>query len=78
MVESANVLEDAGLQNSRSANNDRTEDFDIRKNILDSKLIEGSELSAPYDPDQDERRKSFQKKEADLAERIRKRDLEKK
>lgn len=78
MVEGANVLEDAGLQNSRSANNDRSEDFDIKKKMLDSKLIEASVLPDPYDAQKDERRKSLIRKEAELAEKIKVRDMKKK
>ena len=62
MVENANVLEDAGvISNSQVKDNrhhDRSEEhFDMDKNILDSKLIEKSELLVPYKPSEEEQKR---------------------
>lgn len=60
MVENANVLEDAGVISNSNASRDHgrreksEEIFDANGNILDSRLIEKSELLVPYNPD-DER-----------------------
>lgn len=51
MVENANVLEDAGIASNSQikTNKDKSEDYiDMNKNILDSKLIEESDLPEPY------------------------------
>ena len=67
MVENANVLEDAGINNSNSQikGNDKgkvEEPFDIDKSLLDSKLIEKSELSQPYDPETEDRHDPLEKR----------------
>ena len=52
MVENANVLEEAGLGSTDE--NDRSDEaFDMKNDILDQKLIEKSELIAPYEAPQD-------------------------
>lgn len=60
MVENANVLEDAGVISNSGASREagrreRSEEiFDADGNILDSNLIQKSELLVPYNPE-DER-----------------------
>lgn len=48
MVENANVLEDAGMASTDSQ--EKSDDYFDGKNVLDLKLIEKSELLAPYEP----------------------------
>ena len=52
MVESANVLEEAGVASQSDSKKDHSEDVDMMA-ILDSKLIQKSELLIPYDEKED-------------------------
>ena len=52
MVENANVLEEAGVASQSGSRRDASEEVDMM-NILDSKLIQKSELLNPYDEEKE-------------------------